>query len=206
VSLVATLASGCGSLLKTDLPPNTQYVLAPGPAAASGAPATQADLAIGRPTVAPGLDTARVAVLKGQQLDYYRAATWGGSTANVIQAMLVGSFEEQRLFRSVTTEEARVSGNYMLDVEVRDFQAEYGAGAAPTVRVRIVGRLIRVSDRKLVDTLTVEARNAAADNRMGIVAASFQSAAQQVAVDLAQKVAASIARDLAAAPSASTAP
>src|SRR5512145_1796761 len=76
---VALLLAGCGSLLETDLPVSTQYVLAPAPAAASGAPATQADLSIGHPDVAPGLDTSRIAVLRGQQLDYYRGATWGGS-------------------------------------------------------------------------------------------------------------------------------
>jgi cholesterol transport system auxiliary component len=190
------LLSGCaGSLLETELPPSAQYVLAAAPAATGATPATQADLSIGRPDVAPGLDTPRIAVLKGQQLDYYRAATWGESAGEVVQALLVGTFEEQRLFRSVTSEQTRVAGNYLLDVEVRDFQAEYGASEAPTVHVRLIGRLIRVSDRKLVETLAAEARNAAPDNRMAVVAASFQAAGQQVAVELAQKVASAISRD-----------
>jgi cholesterol transport system auxiliary component len=200
---VALLLAGCaGSLLETELPVSTQYVLAAAPAAASGTAATQADLSIGHPDVAPGLATSRIAVLKGQQLDYYRGATWGESVAEVVQALLVGTFEEQRLFRSVTPEQARVAGNYMLDVEVRNFQAEYGAGGAPTVHVRIIGRLVRVSDRKLVETVTAEARNTAADNRMAVVAASFQAAAQQVAVELAQKVATAIAREPVSAPRA----
>jgi len=201
-SQVALLLAGCGSLLETDLPVSTQYVLASAPAAASGAPATQADLSIGHPDVAPGLDTSRIAVLRGQQLDYYRGAMWGGSSGEVVQALLVGTFGEQRLFRSVTSEQAAVAGNYMLDVEVRDFQAEYGTAAAPTVHVRVIGRLIRVTDRKLVETVTAEARNVAADNRMAIVAASFQAAAQQVAVELAQKVATAIAREPVSAPTA----
>ena len=193
---VAAMLAGCaGSLLDTDLPPNTQYVLSPAPAGAAGAATTQADLSIGRPDVPPGLDTTRIAVLKGQQLDYYRGATWGGTAAEVLQALLVGTFEDQKLFRSVTSEETRVSGNYFLDVEVRDFQAEYATSDAPSVHVRLVGRLIRVSDRKLVETITAEARSAAGDNRMSVVAAAFQTAGQQVALDLAQKVAAAIARD-----------
>jgi cholesterol transport system auxiliary component len=204
-ALSATLSSGCtGSLLDSDLPQNTQYVLTAAPGPGSGATPTQADVSIGRPEVAPGLDTSRIAVLKGQALDYFRAATWGGTTADVVQALLVGSFEQQRLFRSVTAEQSRVTGQYAIDFEVRDFQAEYGAGDAPTVHVRIVARLIRVIDRKLIETLTAQARSPATDNRMSIVAAAFQTASQQVAAQLAQEVAAAIARDVSPARSADT--
>jgi cholesterol transport system auxiliary component len=204
VALAALLVAGCsGSLLDSDMPVSTSYVLAPAPAPATTAGvATQADVSIGRPVVAPGLDTSRIAVLKGQQLDYYRGALWGGSASEVLQSLLVSTFEDQRLFRSVTPEQTSVSGSYLLDVEVRDFQAEYGTAAAPTVHVRMVGRLIRIVDRKLVDTVTAEARSVAGDNRMAIVAASFQSAGQQVAIELAQKVSAAVARDAQPAPAA----
>ena len=47
------------------------------------------DLSIGRPDFAPGLDTDRIAVLKGRQLDYYRGARWGGRTVEVVQTLLV---------------------------------------------------------------------------------------------------------------------
>ena len=100
-ALVAGLASlcvGCGSLLKTDLPPSTSYVLAPAPAASTGVTQSEADLSIGRPDLAPGLDTERIAVLKGRQLDYYRGAQWGGRTTEVVQTLLVDSFEDQQLF------------------------------------------------------------------------------------------------------------
>jgi cholesterol transport system auxiliary component len=194
---VMPLLAGCtGSLLESDLPPSTSYVLAPVPAAADAIAATRADLSIGRPDVAPGLDTDRIAVLKGRQLDYYRGARWGDRAANVVQSMLVASFEDQGLFRSVTPDRARVAGDYVLDVEVRHFQAEYASdNAAPAAHVMIVGRLIRVVDRQLVGTLVAEARSKAQDNRMRAVIAAFETAAQQVALDLAQKTAAAVAAD-----------
>jgi cholesterol transport system auxiliary component len=153
------------------------------------------DLSIGRPDVAPGLDTNRVAVLRGRQLDYFRAAQWGGSVAEVTQALLVNSFQGQQLFRSVTSEQARVSGDYMLDIEVRDFQAEYAGDAAPQIRVTIVGRVIRINDRALVDTLIATARKPAGENRMNSVAAAFETAGQQVALELAKQAAAAVAKD-----------
>ena len=195
---VAALSlAGCtSSLLETDMPASTNYVLAPAAMVASTVPRTQVDLSIGRPDLSPGLDTQRIAVLKGRQLDYYRAARWGGTAVEVVQSVLVASLQDQQLFRSVTAEQARVAGDYVLDVEVRDFQAEYASdSAAPLVHVSMVGRLIRIVDRKLVATISSAAQEQAADNRLSVVVASFETAAQRVAVDLAQKTAVAVAGD-----------
>jgi cholesterol transport system auxiliary component len=197
VLVIAMLAcGGCGSLLDTKLPASTNYVLASAPAASTGVTRSEADLSIGRPDLAPGLDTERIAVLKGRELDYYRGAQWGGRTTEVVQTLIVESFEDQQLFRSVTAEQSRVSSDYVLDVSVRDFQAEHASdNEVPTARVTIVGRLIRVSDRQLVQTFAATAESRAADNRMSAVAAAFETSAQKVVLELAQKTATAIAGD-----------
>jgi cholesterol transport system auxiliary component len=196
VVALAALCAGCGSLLKTDLPASTSYVLAAAPASSTGVTKSEADLSIGRPDLSPGLDSERIAVLKGRQLDYYRGAQWGGRTAEVVQTLLVDSFEDQQLFRSVTPEQSRVASEYVLDVSVRDFQAEYANdNDAPTAHVTIQGRLIRVVDRQLVDTFAATAQSKASDNRLNAVAAAFETAAHKVVLELAQKTAASIASD-----------
>ena len=196
VTGLASLCVGCGSLLETKLPESTSYVLAPAPASSTGVARSEADLSIGRPDLAPGLDSERIAVLKGRQLDYYRGAQWGGRMAEVVQTLLVDSFEDQQLFRSVTSEQSRVASEYVLDISVRDFQAEYASdGDAPTAHVTILGRLIRVVDRQLVDTFAATAQSKAADNRLGPVAAAFETAAHKVVLELAQKTATAIAGD-----------
>lgn len=195
---LCTLCVACGgSLFESDIPAPSRYVIAAAPAAASAteSAASAADLSIGRPDVAPGLDTFRVAVLRGRQLDYFRGAQWGGSVTEVTQALLVSTFEGQQLFHSVTSEQARVSSDYMLDVEVRDFQAEYGSGAAPDVHVTIVGRVIRITDRVMVDTFVASARQPAGENRMTSVAEAFEKAGQKVALELARQVAGAVAKD-----------
>lgn len=197
---VAAMIGGCstGSLLDSELPVPSSYILASLPPAATptSSGASQVDLAIGRPDVAPGLDTSRVAVLRGRQLDYYRGVQWGGNTLEVVQALLVASLQDQKLFRSVTSEQARVSSAYILDTEVRDFQAEYTDGkAAPTARVTIIGRVVRISDRALVDTVHASASREASDNRMNAVADAFEAAAHEVARTIARDTAASVSRD-----------
>jgi cholesterol transport system auxiliary component len=197
--LVATVLAcgGCGSLLETKLPVSTSYVLAPAPAASAGVARSDADLSIGRPDLAPGLDTERIAVLKGRQLDYYRGAQWSGRATELVQTLMVDSFEDQQLFRSVTSEQTRVSSEYVLDVTVRDFQAEYASeNDAPTAHVTILGRLIRVTDRQLVETFAATAQSKAGDNRLSAVAAAFETAAHKVVLELAQKTAAAIATDM----------
>jgi len=192
---LAPLCSACtGSLLESKLPVNLAYVLASAPSASSSTPLA-ADLAIGRPNMAPGLDSERIAVVDGRQLDYYRGARWGGRSADVVQTLLVDSWQDQQLFRSVTAEQARVSADYMLDIDVRDFQAEQGGGA-PQVNVQMVGRLIRIIDRRLVGTYQAQAQVAASEERMGAVVAAFESAAQRVALDLAAQAHTAVAADL----------
>ena len=167
IAVAALASTACGSLLETQLPASSNYVLAPAPASSAGVARSEMDLSIGRPDLAPGLDTERIAVLKGRQLDYYRGAQWGGRTTEVVQTLLVDSFEDQQLFRSVTPEQSRVASEYVLDVTVRDFQAEYASdNDAPTAHVTILGRLIRVTDRQLVDTFAATAQSKASDNRM----------------------------------------
>ena len=157
--------------------------------------ATRADLSIARPDFAPGLDTDRIAVLKGRQLDYYRGARWGGRAVEIVQTMLVSSLNDQQLFRSVTAEQSRVSGDYMLDVEVRHFEANYAKGELPDAHVMFIGRLIRIVDRKLVETVSSRSRIAATADRMSAVVQAFEAATQKVALDLAQQTAAAIAAD-----------
>jgi cholesterol transport system auxiliary component len=199
----AILLSACtGSLLESDLPANSIYVLVPAaqdPALRrDGLPGVAGvDLSIGRPHLAPGLNTDRIAVLKGQRLDYYRAVRWGAPAAEVVQSLLIDSLQDQQLFNSVSSERARIGGAYLLDIDVRDFQAEYAAdAAAPAAHVYLTGRLIRVADRRLVRTFIVHAREQASQDRMGAVIAAFESAGQQVALSLARQASAAIESDL----------
>ncbi len=193
--------AGCGgSLLQTDRPVADIYVLEP--AAKQGeTPTLPIDVSIGRPLVTPGLDTERIAVLNGRRLDYYRAARWGGAMAEVMQTFLVDSLHDQQLFRSVTAEQARVASAYVIDIELRDFQAEYTAGrAAPLIRAHMLGRIIRVRDRALIATVAASAEQPAAAQRMNAVAEAFEAAAQRTALDLGRQAHDVISRDRDTAP------
>jgi ABC-type uncharacterized transport system, auxiliary component len=199
-ALTMLAACSTSSIFDSDTPVPANYVLAAAPSAeARGAP-LPVDISISRPDMGTGLDTDRIAVLKGRELDYYKRVRWGSRATELVQFLVVDSLENQKIFRSVTAEQARVAGDYVLDLQVRDFQSEYASDASdPTIRVTLVGRLIRVVDRKLVATVQAQATERARANRMSAVAAAFESAAHRAILDLGTQVASAIAADRAEA-------
>lgn len=198
VSLVLAASSACtGSLLESDLPLPQIYVLAPiaSPATRSSTPV--GDVVIAEPSAAPGLATDRIAVLYAdRRLDYYAAARWGGNATQVVQSLLVASLQNLGGFNSVSATPAGVAGSHVIDMELRDFQAEYGGGGAlPAVRVTLVAHVLRVRDRHLLDTVMATAVVPATENRLAAVVGAFEAAARQVATQLGAESAAAIAAD-----------
>jgi len=195
VALLLSLFGCTGSILQSKVPTPSFYVLGAAPSDGTAAAALPVDLAIANPTAAPGLDSDRIAVLhEARRLDYYQDAQWGATLPHVVQSLLVGSLQNQKSFRSVTTEQARVSASFLLDLEVRDFQAEYAnESSAPTVRVTLIASLIRIKDRKLVGTFPVTFTATATENRLGAVVAAFESAARQAVSTVGKQTASAVA-------------
>jgi cholesterol transport system auxiliary component len=191
IALLASLSGCTGSLLQSKVPVPTVYVLGAAPISSTTQQPLPIDLAIAHPSAAPGLDSDRIAVLhEARRLDFYQEAQWGAALPQVVQWLVLGTIQNQKLFRSVTTEQGRVSANYLLDLDVRDFQAEYANdSSAPTIRVTIVGSLIRIQDRKLIAIVPAAFTVPATANRLGAVVEAFESAAQQVAVVLGKQAA-----------------
>jgi cholesterol transport system auxiliary component len=68
----------------------------------------------------------------------------------------------------------------VLQTELREFQAEYGASAAPTVRTRLNAKLIRMPERVIVGSHTVERTVAAERTDMESVVLAFDEALGKV--------------------------
>jgi cholesterol transport system auxiliary component len=70
----------------------------------------------------------------------------------------------------------------VLRLDVRNFEARYddGAGAAPTVVVRVHAALTRDRNRSLVSEQVFEARIRAGDNRVSAIVAAFDHAVGDV--------------------------
>jgi cholesterol transport system auxiliary component len=179
-ALSLSLLAGCtGSLLTSkEVAPQT-YRLTALPAEPQNAAPFDALLLVARPSAAPGLDTERIAVLHpDRRLDYYAASQWGAALPDVLQHVVVESLQNTGRVRGVQRDLANFRSDFVLQLDVRAFQAEYEDGGTPRVRVDLIATIGRVNDRRSVFTFAAGALEPAESNTMSAVVAAFDKALQ----------------------------
>jgi ABC-type uncharacterized transport system auxiliary subunit len=174
----ALALSACGSLFTSREPPQSVYLLTTAPVPANAQ--IPADLTILRPQVRPGLDTSLIAALYPDgRLDHFAGARWSAPLDEVVEDLALQAFRADAHAQRVHTDVSAFGTGYWLEIDVEDFQAEYGglqsAGGRgpPTVHVRLLARLGASGDRL---TAIVDAYGRAASAALGkIVADAAQS-------------------------------
>lgn len=163
-----------------------------------------AALQVLRPSVQPGLDTDRIALAGADhRLDYFAASRWSETLPLVIEAALVESLRGGGRFEAVHDSVAPFLANYVLQVDVRNFEAQYAgaastggiaaAASAPTAVVRLECTLGRRLDRSLISTFVVESRIAADANRVTAIVDALARASQSALREVDAKAGAAIA-------------
>src|SRR5690606_15362921 len=134
-------------------------------------------LRIPRPTAGPGFETDRILLLReGRELDYYATGHWAAPIPDMIAARVIESLRRDRLFNGIYGEDTPMRSDYFLQIAVREFVADYGAGeGAPVARVVLDCTLAKRLDRSVVASFTAEGSAPAAANRMGEVVAAYES-------------------------------
>jgi cholesterol transport system auxiliary component len=197
--IASTLAlAACGSLFKSHTPPPSVYVLsALGVSTSAEIPV---DLAVLKPRVAVGLDDDRIAVLyPDRRLDYFAGARWSGPLDEVIHDLALQVFRARVNMRNVHADASVFGSGYWLEIDVVDFQAEYATvdgGGAPTVHVRLIARVGSSADRRVLGRFEADARQPAADNRLGPIVEAYNQAANTALARIAADVAETLTRNL----------
>ena len=186
--LLSLALAGCGSLFKNQTAPPTMYWWSatppPGAAAvqaapADPAPAPLADLAVLKPRVRAGIDTERIAALyPDRRLEYFADVRWSGPLDEVLQDLAVQTFHSHPGMRNVSTDISAFPSTYWLEIEVIDFQAEYGApDTAPTIHVHLLARIGNSANRHILGRFEPDVHEAAAGNRMSAIVDAYNHAA-----------------------------
>jgi cholesterol transport system auxiliary component len=176
--LLPALLAGC-SLFPGQGDPPQLYTLTPKSTFAPDLPAVQWQLVVDPPVAAAGLNTTRIALQRTPvSLDYFARANWSDSAPNLVQTLLIESFENTGRIVAVARESVRLRPDYLLQTELREFNAEYYPDPAlpPLVRARLIAKLVRVSDRAIIASTTVERTERAASNEMSAIAMAFDEA------------------------------
>ena len=181
LGLLALPLASCSVVPGADLPPPQLYILSPKSTYDPGMPATDWQLAIEVPIAEAGLNTARIALRHDPlSLEYFERANWIDTTPRMVQTLMVESFENSKKAAAVGRASIGLRSDFTLVSELRSFQAEYDGKAAPTVRVRINVKLIKMPQRTIVGAISVMRTAPAPGTRMEDVVLAFDDALGKV--------------------------
>jgi cholesterol transport system auxiliary component len=94
----------------------------------------------------------------------------------MVQTLMVESLENSHRIVGIGRDALSVRPTYVLQSELREFQAEYFNGNPPLAHVRIVARLVRQSDRQIVASQGFERCVRASADKVPAVVQAFDAA------------------------------
>lgn len=195
-ALLGVAVAGCSSLLRSDLPPVQVYTLQAPPASSAGGTdpvaAAGATLRVAQPFADPGLGSAQIVLLQpDHRLNVYAASAWAAEAPQLLQALAVETLRRSGRWRSVEDAESPFPSDYLLQISIRRFDADYSdVDAAPTVRVTLDCTLGREEGRDIVTTFVASGSAAASANRLRDVIAAFQQATDAALSSLSRQASA----------------
>ena len=155
----AALLAGCQFIKAVDEATEQQdlYTVTPKSTFDPDLPSVYWQLAVEAPAAAANLNTGRIAIaLTPTSTDYYAKAAWTDRAPLMVQTRIVDSFENTRKIVAVARESIGIRSNYVLQPDLRNFEALYYYGKPPIVRVRIIAKLVRMPDRQIIGVASFE--------------------------------------------------
>jgi cholesterol transport system auxiliary component len=180
-----TMTSGCAGVLPGAGPPPRLFRLTPKSTFPDGQEAVDWQLVIETPLAPAGLDTTRIALQRASvELEYYARANWTDLAPAMIQTLVVESFENSGKIVAVGRESLGLRADFVLKLELREFQADYSRGPVPDAHVRLNAKLVRMPQRTIVGSQSFEAKISANADRIEDIVAAFDEALGKALKDL----------------------
>jgi cholesterol transport system auxiliary component len=211
--LVYLWLGGCSGLLHSNAKPEQIYYLraAPGqsaPAAGTaGSAAAATDSAapapmpvsvrVGRPVADPGLDGPHIMLLQSDhRMNFYSGSRWPAAAPELIEALAVQTLRASGAWSAVQDSASPFPTDYLLQVHLRRFEADYTeGGAAPTVRVVLDCTIGRRQGREVLAVFTASGSASASANRLAEVVSAFEQASGAALEQLSQQAAQAVRAD-----------
>jgi cholesterol transport system auxiliary component len=139
-------------------------------------PKVDTQLVVSVPNADADLDTARIALRRSTGVtEYFANAAWTDNGPNLIQSKLIEAFEKTNSV-AVGRDVAGLIPDFVLQSELRDFQAEYENGSFVGAHIRLTAKLVRMSDRKIISIINAEQKVKASGTDILQVVAAFEAA------------------------------
>ena len=179
-SLIALLLvlGGCTSIIPgADRKPPQLYELRPTGSFAANLPRIRAQLLVETPSASASLRSSRIAIkMQPTKLDYLADSEWTDLATNLVQTLLVESFDNSRRIAGVARQGSGLRTDFLLKSDLREFHAEMYKGLPARIRIRLHVRLVRWNDRDIVASRTFEAAQPLASENNEAIVIGFDSA------------------------------
>ena len=173
-----SLASCSGNLIGPPSPAPQIYVLNTKFAPVTNVPNVPWQLVIGVPNAPASLDTQRIALERAPNtMDYYANSEWTDRAPVLLQSLLVQAFENSGRIATVGRETSGIRADYVLETEVRDFEAYYAVpDTPPVVRVTLMVKLFGALSHDIAAAMEFRNESQASANNMASITAAFNQA------------------------------
>jgi len=175
--------AGCGVIPKVNNPVPL-YTLSAVSDFGRSLPKVDWQLVVGTPVASADLDTTRIALTRSPGvIEYYANGAWADNAPVLLQGKLIESFEASKAILAVGRDAVGLRPDYVLQSELRDFQAEYTEGT-PTAHLRLAAKLVRMPDRRIVANILTEQKVPAEGTSLAQIVRAFGQAAGQAFEDV----------------------
>jgi len=183
-------AAGCSGGLHSDAPAAQVYVL-------RATAHTQADLIghgdyslrVGRPLAGPGLDSDHIVLVQSDhRMSYYVGSRWPSVLPQLLESMTVDTLRSSGAWSTVQDSASAFSSDYLLQIEIRRFEADYtDNAAAPDIHVVLDCTVGKRAGREILASFITEGSATAAANRLTDVTSAFEEAANKALASMAER-------------------
>jgi cholesterol transport system auxiliary component len=157
-----------------------------------------ASLRVTRPLASPGLDTSRIMLVQtDHRMNFYSGSRWPAPLTQLVEALAVETLRATGAWASVEGSASPFPSDYLLQIHIRRFEADYTEGtAAPVVHVVLDCVVGRRQGREVLATFTASGSAAAVANRQAEVVAAFEQASGTALQALSQQAEQAVRADL----------
>ncbi len=145
-------------------------------------------LVVQQPLAISPLDGARIVVLpQPGVIEFYKGARWRERVPVMLQELLLQAFQDSKRLIGVGTPTSGMHGDYELQMDLRDFQAEYrGASLTPVIAIRMNMQLLEYRSHRVVATHTFSIELPSDGTATGAAVAAFERGLNRVIPEIVQ--------------------
>ncbi len=188
-ALVCCVLAGCSGLFHNDSPATQVYVLRTSAPSQPEPRSSNASLHVSHPIAGPGLGSDHILLVQsGHRMSYYVASRWPADLPSVVEGLAVDALRASGTWSTVQDSSSAFSSDYLLQIVIRRFEADYSTGSGPpAIHVILDCTMGKRAGREVIASFVAEGTAIAAANRLAEVVTAFEDASNKALGEIAMQ-------------------